>query len=69
MQVKRDFTGKHFLARGFCVSTVGLDEKKIREYISNQESEEKRQEQMQFSGLIFLLFLLYFHRFQEFLIK
>ncbi|WP_250657567.1 IS200/IS605 family transposase [Alkalimarinus coralli] len=33
MQVKRNFTGRHFWARGYCVSTVGLDEKTIREYI------------------------------------
>ncbi len=26
MQVKRNFTGRHFWARGYCVSTVGLDE-------------------------------------------
>jgi putative transposase len=27
---KRNFTGLHFWARGYCVSTVGLDEAKIR---------------------------------------
>ena len=47
MQVKRNFTGRHFWARGYCVSTVGLDEQTIREYIRNQEAEEKRQEQLQ----------------------
>ena len=26
MQVKRNFIGGHFWARGYCVSTVGLDE-------------------------------------------
>ena len=51
LQVKRNFTGRHFWARGYCVSTVGLDEQMIREYIRNQEREEKRQEQMQFSGV------------------
>ena len=44
MQVKRNFIGRHFWARGYCVSTVGLDEEVIREYIRNQEKEEKRQE-------------------------
>ena len=29
--------GRTFWARGYCVSTVGLDEEKIREYIRNQE--------------------------------
>ena len=33
----RNFTGKHFWARGYCVSTVGLDEEQIREYIKNQD--------------------------------
>ena len=41
----RNFTGFHFWARGYCVSTVGLDEQLIREYIRNQEDEEKREEQ------------------------
>ncbi|WP_419588771.1 transposase, partial [Thiolapillus sp.] len=40
------FTGRHFWARGYCVSTVGLDEQMIRTYIKNQEREEKRQEQL-----------------------
>ena len=51
LQVKRNFTGRHFWARGYCVSTVGLDEQMIREYIKNQEREEKRQEQMRIEGL------------------
>jgi len=51
MQVKRNFTGWNFWARGYCVSTVGLDEQLIREYIRNQESEEKRQEQMRLNGV------------------
>ena len=51
LQVKRNFIGRHFWARGYCVSTVGLDEQMIREYIKNQEREEKRQEQMRLNGL------------------
>ena len=47
---ERNFTGLHFWARGYCVSTVGLDEHVIREYIRQQEQEEKRQEQMQLKG-------------------
>ena len=35
--VQKGFTNKHFWTRGYCVSTVGLDEEKIREYIKNQE--------------------------------
>ncbi|WP_419620935.1 IS200/IS605 family transposase, partial [Thiolapillus sp.] len=51
LQVKRNFTGRHFWARGYCVSTVGLDEQMIRTYIKNQEREEKRQEQLRLVGL------------------
>ncbi len=45
---ERNFTGFHFWAKGYCVSTVGLDEQTIVEYIRNQEKEEIRQEQMKF---------------------
>ena len=51
LQVKRNFTGRHFWARGYCVSTVGLDEQMIRAYIKNQEREEKRQERLRLAGL------------------
>ncbi len=51
LQVRQNFTGKHFWARGYCVSTVGLDEELIHEYIQNQELEEKRQEQMRLAGV------------------
>jgi putative transposase len=43
---KRNFVGQHFWARGFFVSTIGRDEKIIREYIQNQEKEDKRLDQM-----------------------
>lgn len=48
---KRQFTGFHFWARGYCVSTIGLEERVIREYIRNQEAEERRQESLGFEGL------------------
>ena len=48
---KRQFTGFHFWVRGYCVSTIGLEERVIREYIRNQEAEEKRQESLGFEGL------------------
>jgi putative transposase len=43
---KRNFVGQHFWARGFWVSTVGRDEKVIREYIRKQEAEDKRLDQL-----------------------
>jgi putative transposase len=36
----KGFTNKNFWTRGYCVSTVGLDEKQIRAYIQNQEKLE-----------------------------
>jgi putative transposase len=43
---QKNFTGQHFWARGYIVATVGMDEKVIREYIKNQENEDKRQDQL-----------------------
>jgi putative transposase len=43
---KRNFTGQHFWARGYFVSTVGSDEDAIREYIKKQEREDRRLDQL-----------------------
>ena len=43
---RRNFVGQSFWARGYFVSTVGRDEEVIRNYIRNQEEEDKRLEQM-----------------------
>lgn len=43
---QRNYTGFHFWARGYCVSTVGIEEQTIRDYIRHQEEEEKREEQL-----------------------
>lgn len=43
---KRNFTGQSFWARGYYVSTVGLDENVVREYIKKQEQEDKRLDQL-----------------------
>jgi len=47
---KRNFVGQHFWARGYFVSTVGRDEGVIRDYIRNQESEDRRRDQMNLLG-------------------
>jgi len=44
----RRMTGLHFWARGYCVSTVGLDEATIRRYIREQEKLESDQRELQF---------------------
>jgi putative transposase len=41
-------TGLHFWSRGYCVSTVGLNEETIRKYIREQEALEKRQGELEF---------------------
>ena len=46
--VKKGFTGKSFWSRGYCVSTVGLDEKTVREYVKNQHEYDKRQDDLDF---------------------
>jgi putative transposase len=43
---KRNFVGQHFWARGYFVSTVGRDEEVIRQYIRNQEQEDRRLDQL-----------------------
>lgn len=43
---KRNFTGESCWARGYFVSTVGLEEEVVREYIRRQEKEEERLEQL-----------------------
>jgi putative transposase len=43
---QRNFTGEHFWARGYFVSTVGIDEDVIRQYIRQQEDEDRRIDQL-----------------------
>ncbi len=37
---ERNYTGEHFWARGYCVSTVGYEEEKVRAYIREQEGSD-----------------------------
>ena len=41
------FWGRRLWGRGYCVSTVGIDEQRIREYVRWQEKKEKELEQFQ----------------------
>ena len=43
---KRNFVGHNFWARGYFVSTVGRNEEAIREYIKNQEAQDKHLDQL-----------------------
>lgn len=42
----RNFTGENFWARGYFVSTVGLDEEMVRAYIRHQETEDEHYDQL-----------------------
>ena len=43
----RQYWGRHLWSRGYCVSTVGVDEEKIRQYVRWQEEKEKEEEEKQ----------------------
>ena len=42
---EKPYWGNHFWARGYFVTTVGIDEDVIRRYIQHQETQEKKQEE------------------------
>ena len=44
---QKPYWGNHFWARGYFVSTVGIDEDVIKKYVKYQEEEEKRIEEQQ----------------------
>lgn len=46
-RLARKYWGRHLWSRGYCVSTVGVDEEMIRQYVRWQESQERRDEQQQ----------------------
>jgi putative transposase len=43
----RRFWGRHLWGRGYCVSTVGIDETLIRQYVRWQEEKERESEKLQ----------------------
>lgn len=43
----RRYWGRHLWSRGYCVSTIGLDEEQIRKYVKWQEKREKQLEAIQ----------------------
>jgi len=44
-QLGKRYWGRHLWSRGYCVSTVGLDEEKIRKYVKYQERKDRDSEQ------------------------
>lgn len=45
---ERRMTGLHFWAKGYCVSTIGYDEGRVRRYIREQEEQDSGQEKFDF---------------------
>ena len=45
---ERRMTGLHFWSTGYCVSTVGLDEARVRQYIVEQEKLDRGQGELNF---------------------
>jgi len=43
---RRNSAGQQFWARGYYVSTVGKDEQAVRQYIKEQEAEDRRLDQL-----------------------
>ena len=42
----KNFIGQNFWARGYYVTTAGLDEETVRDYIRKQEDEDKKLDQL-----------------------
>ena len=45
-ELRKRYWGQHMWARGYFVSTVGIDEETIKKYIAEQEEEENKEEQL-----------------------
>jgi putative transposase len=50
---KKPYWGNPFWSRCYCVSTIGLDETKIRKYVKYQEDREKQEEEEQKEFVLF----------------
>ena len=44
--LRKRYWGRHFWSRGYCVSTVGLDEEQIRKYVRWQLQKDQAMEQL-----------------------
>ena len=42
----KNFTGENFSARGYFVTTIGLDEEMVRAYVRNQDNEDAHYDQL-----------------------
>jgi putative transposase len=44
--LKNRYWGRHFWAKGYCVSTIGLDEDQIKKYVKWQLEKDRKMEQL-----------------------
>ena len=47
--LRKKYYGQHFWSRGYCVSTVGLDEEMIRKYVRWQQKKDREEDASQTS--------------------
>jgi len=45
IDLKKRYWGRHFWAKGYCVSTVGLDEEKVKQYVLWQLNRDRNTEE------------------------
>jgi len=45
-ELKKRYWGRHFWARGYCVSTIGLNEEQIKKYVRWQLKKDKDMDQL-----------------------
>ena len=41
-QLSKQYWGRHIWSRGYCVSTIGIDEAKVRQYVKWQQERDQR---------------------------
>jgi len=46
LELRRRYWGRHFWPKGYCVSTVGLDEEQIRKYVRWQLKRDRIMDQL-----------------------
>jgi len=46
-RIGKRFWGRHLWSRGYCVSTIGINEEQIRQYVRWQEKKDKEIEKLQ----------------------
>ncbi|MDD5698015.1 MAG: transposase, partial [Victivallaceae bacterium] len=50
--LKKRYWGRHFWSKGYCVSTIGLNEEQIKEYVKYQQNREHDAEQLKFPEIL-----------------